>query len=51
MILDEKVQPFTRIWCLFEVKRLTDLNKAPSRPLLSGEEEGRANSSEQRKEM
>ncbi|CAK9108263.1 Ankyrin-2 (ANK-2) (Ankyrin-B) (Brain ankyrin) [Durusdinium trenchii] len=27
MILDEKVQPFTRIWCLFEVKRLTDLNK------------------------
>lgn len=27
MILDHKVMPFTRIWCLFEVKRLTDLGK------------------------
>eukprot|EP00444_Apocalathium_aciculiferum_P040542 CAMPEP_0183528058 /NCGR_PEP_ID=MMETSP0371-20130417/22465_1 /TAXON_ID=268820 /ORGANISM="Peridinium aciculiferum, Strain PAER-2" /LENGTH=468 /DNA_ID=CAMNT_0025727621 /DNA_START=39 /DNA_END=1441 /DNA_ORIENTATION=+ len=27
MILDEQVNPFSRIWCLFEVKRLTDLKK------------------------
>ena len=28
MVLDESVAPFSRIWCLFEVKRLTDLKKA-----------------------
>lgn len=27
MIVDEMVSPFSRIWCLFEVKRLTDLQK------------------------
>ncbi|CAE8647194.1 unnamed protein product [Polarella glacialis] len=27
MILDNNVHPFRRIWCLYEVKRLTDLNK------------------------
>lgn len=27
MIVDEMVAPFSRIWCLFEVKRLTDLQK------------------------
>jgi len=27
MILDENVQPFRRIWCLYEVKRLKDMNK------------------------
>eukprot|EP00434_Breviolum_minutum_P007685 symbB.v1.2.006779.t1/scaffold396.1/size242164/6 len=27
MIVDERVSPFSRIWCLFEVKRLTDLQK------------------------
>ncbi|CAJ1413994.1 unnamed protein product [Effrenium voratum] len=27
MVLDESVAPFSRIWCLFEVKRLTDLKK------------------------
>ena len=29
MIVDEMVSPFSRIWCLFEVKRLTDLQKDP----------------------
>ncbi|CAE7598735.1 dnaaf1, partial [Symbiodinium sp. KB8] len=27
MVVDEDVSPFSRIWCLFEVKRLTDLKK------------------------
>merc|ERR1740138_791374 len=27
MVLDEHVNPFRRIWCLYEVKRLTDLGK------------------------
>ena len=30
MILDEAVRPFERIWCLFEVKRLTELQKESS---------------------
>eukprot|EP00931_Biecheleriopsis_adriatica_P077862 TRINITY_DN51346_c0_g1_i1.p1 TRINITY_DN51346_c0_g1~~TRINITY_DN51346_c0_g1_i1.p1 ORF type:complete len:647 (+),score=125.34 TRINITY_DN51346_c0_g1_i1:291-1943(+) len=27
MVVDDNVHPFSRIWCLFEVKRLTDLSK------------------------
>ena len=27
MVLDEKVKPFSRIWCLFEVSRLKDLQR------------------------
>merc|ERR1712224_1001043 len=27
MILDEQVNPFKRIWCLYEVKRITDLQQ------------------------
>lgn len=47
MILDEQVNPFQRIWCLFEVKRLTDLRKpfelicsfGPVHELLNGSNE------------
>lgn len=36
MIVDETVSPFSRIWCLFEVKRLTDLQKDPPGAVTSG---------------